>query len=126
MPRRLTLLCAAALICAAASPALAQQPQEEVVHFADLDLDESHGADRLIERIQNAAERVCDVGYGPQTLASREATLDCAIETTELAVRDVGHPLVTARYYDVNPHVIIEEGSYDPYYDDGYVYIGKK
>lgn len=127
MPRSLPLLCAAALVVAAAGPSFAQEEHRtEVVRFADLNLDDSNGADRLIERIHGAAERVCGVRYGPQTAGYRELSRDCTVETTEMAVRDVGHPMVLARYYDVNPRVIIEEGSADPFYDDGYVVVRKK
>jgi UrcA family protein len=127
MPRPISLVCAAALLFAAGTPSFAQEERrEEVVRFADLNLNDSNGADRLIERIHGAAERVCGVRHGPQTSGYRELSRDCTVETTELAVRDVGHPMVLARYYDVNPRVIIEEGSADPYYDDGYVVVRKK
>ena len=125
MPRLLPLACAAALIFAASSPSFAEQRGSEVVEFGDLNLDRAAGADRLIARIENAAERVCDVRPGAVSLTYRDWTRGCAQETTEFAVREVGHPVVLARYYDRNPQIIIEEGSYDPSYDDGYVIIKK-
>lgn len=128
MPRKFTLLCAAALALTAAPPAFAQivEPESEVVRFSDLDLDYEGDAEELIVRIQRAAGRVCGARSGVQPVAQFRQDRDCMIETTEIAVRDVGHPMVLARYYDVHPRVIIEEGSADPYYDDGYVTVYKK
>jgi UrcA family protein len=129
MPRTLSLIGAAALaLTAVASPVYAQvlEPEQEVVRFGDLNLDYSGDADELIVRLQRAAGRVCGARQGVQPVAQFRADRDCMIETTEIAVRDVGHPMVLARYYDVNPRVIIEEGDADPYYDDGYVTVYKK
>jgi UrcA family protein len=125
MPRSVSLLCAAALALAVATPVLAQEYESEVVRFGDLDLDDPEGADALIQRIENASERVCGFRSGVQPLTQHVYTRDCTLETMEFAVRDVGHPMVLAQYYGVHPRVIIEEGSADPYYDDGYVYVKK-
>lgn len=129
MPRKLTLFCAAALaVTVVATPTFAQvlEPEQEVVRFSDLNLDYSGDADELIERLSAAAGRVCGARQGVQPVAQFRQDRECMVETTEIAVRDVGHPMVLARYYDVNPQIIIEEGSADPYYDDGYVTVYKK
>jgi UrcA family protein len=127
MPRSLSLLCAAAALAfTAAAPVSAQDYESEVVRFGDPDHDSERGAEALIERLQNASERVCGVRSGPQPVAQRVYQRDCALETTEYAVRDVGHPMVLAEYYGVYPRVIVEEGSADPYWDDGYVTVTKK
>lgn len=129
MPRTLSLISAAALaLTAVASPAFAQvlEPQSEVVRFSDLDLDYAGDAEELIVRLQRAAGRVCGARQGVQPVAQFRQDRDCMVETTEIAVLDVGHPMVLARYYDVNPRVIIEEGDADPYWDDGYVTVYKK
>lgn len=125
MPRLFTAVCATALIFTAASPSLAEETQSEIVRFGDLDLNDSYDAELLIARIHGAAGRVCGVRTTTQPLAQWDATRDCRTETTELAVLDVGHPVVTARYYGHTPRVIIEEGSYDPRHDD-YVVVRKK
>lgn len=133
MPRKLTLFCAAALaLTAVSAPSFAQvlEPESEVVRFSDLNLDYSGDADELIDRLRAASGRVCGARQGVQPVAQFRQDRECMMETTEIAVRDVGHPMVLARYYDVNPRVIIEEGDadpyYDPYYDDGYVTVYKK
>lgn len=124
MPRTLSLVCAAVLVFAAA-PAFAEEQRSEVVRFSDLDLNDRSDADELIARIQRAAHRVCGTNSG-QPLSQWDAGRECAGETTELAVRDVGHPIVLGQYYGVYPRVIVEEGSADPYWDDGYVTVRKK
>jgi UrcA family protein len=127
MPRLLALVSASALVLAFAPAAFARdEPQQEVVRFADLDLDDADDAEELIDRLEAASGRVCGARAGPQPVAQWQQGRACQMETTELAVRDVGHPMVLARYYDVHPRVIIEEGSADPYYDDGYVVVHKK
>jgi UrcA family protein len=121
MPRLLPLACACALVFAAASPTLAQEARSEVVSFADLDLDDAYDADRLIDRVQDASDWVCGFRYGVQPLSQWDSSRACAAETTELTLRDFGHPVVLAQYYGVHPRVIIEEGDADPYYDDSLV-----
>ena len=37
----------------------------------------------------------------------------CELSTTQRAISDIGHPVVTARYYGHRPDVTIE-GSFDP------------
>lgn len=127
MPRLLALVSASALVLAFSPAAFAQgEPQQEVVRFADLDLDNPDDAEELIDRLEAASGRVCGARTGPQPVAQWQDGRECQMETTEFAVRDVGHPMVLARYYDVHPRIIIDEGSADPYYDDGYVVVHKK
>ena len=130
MPRSFSLLCAAAALAfAAVTPVLAQEYEQEVVRFGDLDLNSRAGANALIQRIENASERVCGFRTGAQPLTQHQYTRACTQETMEYAVRDVGHPVVLAEYYGVHPRVIIVEGDADPYYgtyyDDGYVTVKK-
>jgi UrcA family protein len=121
MPRPLPLVCASALLLAAASPSFAQEAQSEVVRFADLDLDDIYDADELIVRIHRAAGRVCGARTNVQPVVLWAADRDCQAETTEWTVRDLGHPVVLARYYGVTPRVIIEEGSAEGYPDESVV-----
>jgi UrcA family protein len=125
MPRLVPLACASGFLLAAAAPALAEEPRSEVVSYADLDLDDTYDANRLIERIQRAAGRVCGARVGVQPIAQWNADRECLTETTEWTIRDFGHPVVLAEYYGVQPRVIVEEGSADPY-DDDYVVVQKK
>jgi UrcA family protein len=124
MPRLVPFACAAALLFAAASPALAD-PASEVVSYADLNLDDRYDAGVLVERIERAAGRVCGARAGLQPVAQWRQDRDCLVETTEWTIRDFGHPVVLAEYYGVHPRVIVEEGDADPYYDD-YVVVEKK
>lgn len=126
MPRTLTAVCASALLFTAAVPAMAQELRSEVVYFGDLDLYSETGADAMIRRIENAADRVCGDSRGLDPVAVEASARRCEVETTEFAISDLGHPMVYARYYDVNPQVVIEEGSADPYYADPYYTVRKK
>jgi UrcA family protein len=108
-----TAACAAALLLAA-SPAFAQsQVQSRVVAFGDLNLDSAEGADVLIRRIQMAADVVCGDRPGPQGIAERYSIRGCEIDTTEYAIKEVGHPVVIGRYYGHTPEVLVE-GSWAP------------
>ncbi len=132
MPRPLNLICAAALLmgAAAAAPAAAQQVQSEVVYYGDLDLWSAEGADALIQRIENAADRVCGDAPGPAPVAIQQSIRACEFETVDFTIFDLAHPAVTARHRGVSPEVIVEEGSYDPYndpyYQNPYLTVRKK
>jgi UrcA family protein len=66
-----------------------------VVGYADLDITSAAGAEKLYERIQQAAARVC-----PQSdsgmLTAYAAVLRCRNTVLEHAVRSVSSPQVTA------------------------------
>jgi UrcA family protein len=122
MPRLVSLALVSVLL-ACAAPALAQERQSEVVSFADLNLDNPHDANRLIDRIHRAAGHVCGARVGVQPVAQWADDRRCMVETTELTIRDFGHPVVLAQYYGVQPRVIVGEGDA---YDDDYVIVKKK
>jgi UrcA family protein len=126
MPRTL-LVCASALLFAGLGPsAFADEPRSEVVRFGDLDLYDASDADVLVERIRDAAERVCGDDPGREQLSARDEIAECAVESADEAVADLNHPMVIARYRGLNPEVvIIEEGSADPYPYD-YIVVRKK
>jgi UrcA family protein len=133
MPRTVHLLCASALLFAgfgATAPALAQQGESEVVYYGDLDLWAEDGADAMVRRLQRAAGRVCGGTEASAPVAQQADVRGCEFETTEYAIEDLAHPMVTARYYGRTPEVIIEEGSADPYrdtyYADPYYTVRKK
>lgn len=107
------ILAASALTLAVATPVFAQELHSQVVTFGDLNLKRDHDADRLIDRIENAADNVCGETNGPAPLTEVQSVRGCTYVAERNAVSDVAHPNVTSRYYGVEPQVIIE-GSYDP------------
>jgi UrcA family protein len=112
MPRPLHIALISGLMLASAAPfALAQDVESRVVRYGDLNLKDEHDAERLIDRIENAAEGVCDTNA--PYLAVRRAERECAAETEQVAVDDVDHPTVTNRYYATRYGSGYIEGSYD-------------
>jgi UrcA family protein len=132
MPRTLHLVCASAFLFAGAAvaPAAAQEVESQVVYFGDLDLWSENGADALVRRIQSAADNVCGDAPGPAPVVVQQDIRACEVETTEYAIEDLAHPMVTARFYGRTPEVIVEEGDADPYrepyYADPYYTVQKK
>lgn len=121
MTRLTALACVSALLLTAVPLAHAQETNERVVRYADLDLNRAAGADVLISRISRAARSVCGDHTGRQPLQEMLPINDCRAIAMEDAISDVNHPVVTARYYG-SGYVIIEpegDAAYsDPYYDD--------
>jgi len=131
MHRTLMLAASAFLFAGVAAPALAQdEVQSERVYFGDLDLWSEDGADALIRRINNAADRVCGDSPGPAPVAVQQDIRGCEVETVDYAIEDINHPMVTARYTGRTGQVIVEEGDADPYndpyYADPYYTVRKK
>lgn len=111
---RLIASAAVAALLAAAAPAFAQvvEPESRVVSYADLDLYNPSDADEFIARIQNASDEVCGDHAGRRTIAETRDLRDCSAETTDYAIEDFGHPMVTGRYHGFTPNVVVE-GSWD-------------
>src|SRR5262245_2301354 len=109
MPRIRIAACISVLLMAAATPALAQQSR--TVHYGELNLDANEGADTLIRRVEQAASIVCGDTTGPQTLREHASVGGCENDTTRAAITEIGHPVVTARYYGRRPDVIIESSA---------------
>ena len=119
MPRSAYLALASAASLLIAAPAFAQShPESRVVTYGELDLDRAAGADTLIRRIDQAAEAVCGQHDGRTTTRQAMSNRQCELEATDNGVADVGHPVVTARYYG-SGYAIIEDSadSYDPTLD---------
>lgn len=103
--RRL-LICGLAASLAAPAYAGAVRPAADIadvyettVGYADLDLDQPAGADRLLVRIRLAAQAVCGQPVSPRDMATEgKARRACIAAATAGAVGKVGWPLVTARY----------------------------
>lgn len=110
MPRPLHIaLISGLMLASTASLSLAQESR--VVRYGDLNLKNEYDAGRLIDRIETAAEDVCDTNT--PYLAVRRAERECASETEQVAVDDVDHPTVTNRYYATRYGSGYIEGSYD-------------
>ena len=99
------------MFASAAPCALAQDIESRVVRYGDLNLKYEQDAEALIDRIENAANDVCDTNT--RDLAVRRAERECAAETEEVAVDDVDHPTVTTSYYATRYGSGYIEGSYD-------------
>lgn len=122
MPRRIhtAFLSAALLAAAAAAPALArpgEDPNTRVVTYGELDLDSPEGADALIRRIDNAADAVCGRHDGPRPARQAQVNRACSHESTEVAVNDVDHPNVSARFYGGTAVIEGDATYYDPRLD---------
>jgi UrcA family protein len=112
MPRTQTVACiASAAVLLSATPALAQESR--TVKYGELNLNAADGADTLIRRVEHAADVVCGDRMGTQTLRENANVGRCERTSTQNAISDVGHPLVTSRYYGRTPDITIE-GSWDP------------
>jgi UrcA family protein len=123
MSRSVHFLCASALLftgLAVTTPVMAQEAESQTVYFGDLDLWSEDGADALVRRIRNAADNVCGDTPGASPVVVQHEVRACEVETTEYAIEDLAHPMVTARFYGRNPQVIIEEGDADPYREPYY------
>ena len=111
MPRIRIAACISVLLMAAATPALAQESR--TVRFGELNLNANAGADTLIRRVELAASVVCGANPGPQSWREHASIGACETEATRTAIQEIGHPLVTSRYYGRRPDVIIESSA-DP------------
>lgn len=115
---RSSFICLSALLLAgAAVPAMAQQVAEthqRVVYIGDIDQSTVEGADVILDRINSASASVCrDDMIGSVANVAGTETNRCRVEATETAVHDLDNGLVTARYYGLEPNVVISENDYD-------------
>lgn len=69
--------------------------QQQVVSYADLNLDTEADAAILLSRIESAARNVCDLHRGPMPLELKTHLEACANAATARAVNDVNAPLLT-------------------------------
>jgi len=133
MPRSFSpgpLVCVAAFVAAAFTvPSFADETnydrttrnevRREVLRYSDLNLNTEYGADQLLRRIEIAAGHVCGDRMGPRALDEHRFERNCSNIAEEVAVYDVGHPLVIARYYGRTPDIVIDD-QYS-YYREGSV-----
>lgn len=76
----------------------AEEQQEAVVTFGDLDMMTERDAARALHRIRRAAEDVCDAAPGLQTMDVRIATRACVQDAMARAVEGLANPLVLAQF----------------------------
>src|SRR5690348_8086558 len=93
----LAALIAGSLAGMAQATSVLRNVQQQVVSYADLNLDDSADAADLFSRIQTAARMVCGTHLGPGPLALQFVWQDCVADATARAVSDVNAPLLSQR-----------------------------
>jgi UrcA family protein len=68
------------------------------VHYGDLDLSRTPGAEALVGRLRQAAKQVCDEEHFLSALDARTKYKICVETSFERAVADLGEPMVTDIY----------------------------
>ena len=71
--------------------------RQQVVSYADLNLESEADAATLLKRIESAARKVCGVGISPVPMELQFSLQMCAKDATARAVADVNAPLLTRR-----------------------------
>jgi UrcA family protein len=74
------------------------RPPTATVRYADLNLDNRSGVEKLLRRIQSAAGEVCKQYEPHGTLVPSAAHQSCIRTAVSEAVRKVDSPLLTAYY----------------------------
>ena len=110
----------AGVFCASAVPASAQDRdvRQQVVYIGDVDRYTEEGAGVILDRIDRAANNVCDSGPGRRPIAELSDVHACRTDAREDAVSQVNSPVVTAMYYGYTPQVIVAD---DEYSDDAII-----
>ncbi|HEY7640535.1 MAG TPA: UrcA family protein [Steroidobacteraceae bacterium] len=91
----MTAMLAGSLSGMAHATAVRGNVQQQVVSFADLNLQSEADAAVLLERIESAARNVCGLHAGPMPLEIKAHLQICAREATARAVADVKAPQLT-------------------------------
>jgi len=118
--RLFTAVCAVALLSAATLPAFADpsdyEHRSQRVYLGDLDTSNEHDADIAPNRIQRAADNVCDdrMPQPPTVIRNEQA---CEFEATDEAVHDTGSPTLIARHQGLDLRVVVSDGDSGDYYD---------
>jgi UrcA family protein len=110
MQRSIMLALTAALafgFAATAPTAAAARDRATTLNYAALDLNDRAGAEALVRRIENTAERVCGERSGPMPLVQRDAIAQCVREKSIQAVADVNNGGVTALFYHRDPQIVV-------------------
>ncbi|HET7085829.1 MAG TPA: UrcA family protein [Rhizomicrobium sp.] len=83
---------------ALSAPALAAEKVQLAVHYDDLNLAKSAGAEVLVGRLRQAAQQVCGAAHVRTDLNTQAAYQACVRVSLNRAVADVGVPLVSDAY----------------------------
>jgi UrcA family protein len=75
----------------------ARDVRQQVVSYADLNLESEGDAAILFSRIQSAARKVCGLGRGVMPIELQFHLQTCADDATARAVADVNAPLLTRK-----------------------------
>lgn len=94
----IAFLSACSFAVMAAAPAAASELHQSVVRYADLNLESGLGQDRLLNRIERAADGICFARTGPMTLRERQSIRECKAAVMRRAVADVGNAGVAQRF----------------------------
>jgi UrcA family protein len=100
-----SIIFALAAVCAFAAitaPAAARESDHQGIRvvYRDLDINTERGADRLLRRINRAAERVCGYDRHYIALAVRQEYRHCIRDATDSAVAKTNNASVLARYQE--------------------------
>jgi UrcA family protein len=74
-----------------------REVRQQVVSYADLNLESEADAAILLSRIESAARRLCSVGISPMPLELQRHLRMCVEDATARAVADVNAPPLTRR-----------------------------
>jgi UrcA family protein len=97
------LTLAAALTFAMAAPASAKTPAARYhasIAYADLNLDNTAGADAMIDRLRGAARETCGERSGPMTVAEHQRIRACSAAFVQRGVVRLENPAVAQRFIE--------------------------
>lgn len=91
-----TFRCAAIAIAALLSGSVLAADPSKTVSYADLNLNNSAGAEALYKRIKKAAYEVCQIPTGTHQIRIESEFKACKVDAVERAVQQVNLPTLTA------------------------------
>src|SRR5687768_10573133 len=91
-----TFRCAAVAIAALVSGSVLAADPSKTVSYADLNLNNSAGAEALYKRIKKAAYEVCQIPTGTHQIRIESEFKACKVDAVERAVQQVNLPTLTA------------------------------
>ncbi len=97
---RLSVFLFAGLMLLTAAPAFAQveTPAAVTVRADDLDLSTAQGAQRMLRRLERAADRVCGLSIANSFPSQRDEFRSCRAATIATSVNQLGAPEVSAQF----------------------------
>jgi UrcA family protein len=97
-----SIWCAAAMLAIGSASALAEGPQEpmKTVKYADLNLTSQTGVAAFYQRIERAAEEVCQLPQGTRQLKIESEIKACRNEATDRAISQANLPALSAMHFE--------------------------